>query len=55
MIQIKTLNTAANTNGNNDFVSEAGNTMRKNFCDDAFWQPRLKTNKKGEASRGNLP
>ncbi|MDL2213787.1 carboxypeptidase-like regulatory domain-containing protein [Bacteroides sp. OttesenSCG-928-N06] len=29
---------------------EAGNTMRRNFHDNAFWQPRLRTNKKGEAS-----
>lgn len=29
---------------------EAGNTMRRNFHDDAFWQPRLRTNEKGEAS-----
>lgn len=26
------------------------NTLRSNFRDDAFWQPRLRTNEKGEAS-----
>jgi len=31
-------------------TSEPGNSMRRNFHDDAFWQPALKTNKKGEAS-----
>lgn len=31
-------------------VMEAGNSMRRNFHDDAFWQPRLKTNDRGEAS-----
>ena len=29
---------------------EPGNSMRRNFRDDAFWQPALKTNEKGEAS-----
>jgi len=29
---------------------EAGNNIRRNFHDDAFWQPRLRTNEKGEAS-----
>lgn len=29
---------------------EAGNVMRRNFHDDAFWQPRLTTDKKGEAT-----
>lgn len=28
----------------------AGNRMRRNFQDDAFWQPRLRTNEKGVAS-----
>lgn len=31
-------------------VMEAGNVMRRNFHDDAFWQPRLTTNKEGKAS-----
>lgn len=31
-------------------MMESGNTMRRNFHDDAFWQPRLRTNEKGEAS-----
>ena len=31
-------------------VMESANTMRRNFHDDAFWQPRLRTNKSGEAS-----
>ena len=36
---------------NDEFPSmEAGNTMRRDFHDDAFWQPRLRTNEKGEAS-----
>lgn len=29
---------------------EPGNSMRRNFHDDAFWQPSLRTNEKGEAS-----
>lgn len=28
----------------------AGNNLRQRFRDDAFWQPRLRTNEKGEAS-----
>lgn len=28
----------------------AGNNLRQHFRDDAFWQPRLRTNEKGEAS-----
>ena len=31
-------------------TTEQGNSMRRNFHDDAFWQPALKSNKKGEAS-----
>lgn len=31
-------------------VMEGGNSMRRNFHDDAFWQPRLTTNDKGEVS-----
>lgn len=34
-----------------DILSEdPGNMMRRNFHDDAFWQPRLKTNEKGEVN-----
>lgn len=29
---------------------EPGNTIRRNFHDDAFWQPKLKTDEKGEAN-----
>lgn len=51
MIQTNTLNTTAQqSDDDKKFAAEAGNTMRKNFHDDAFWQPRLKTNEKGEAS-----
>lgn len=52
MIQTNTLN-ATETNKNDDTKSmptQAGNSMRRNFHDDAFWQPKLKTNEKGEAS-----
>ena len=31
-------------------MEPAGNSMRRNFHDDAFWQPTLKTNAKGEVS-----
>lgn len=30
-------------------VIESGNSMRRNFHDDAFWQPQLRTDKNGEA------
>lgn len=36
------------TNENGNPNEEPGNTMRRNFHDDAFWQPKLKTNDKGE-------
>ncbi|NDV59224.1 carboxypeptidase-like regulatory domain-containing protein [Bacteroides sp. 519] len=35
---------------NDNFPIMEGNAMRRNFHDDAFWQPRLATNEKGEAS-----
>jgi len=31
-------------------LTDNSNSMRRNFHDDAFWQPALKTNDKGEAS-----
>jgi len=52
MIQTNTLSATA-TDKNDDTKSmptQAGNSMRRNFHDDAFWQPKLKTNEKGEAS-----
>nr|WP_320058296.1 alpha-2-macroglobulin family protein [uncultured Bacteroides sp.] len=52
MIQTKTLNTVATEKSDNaeSTSTQGGNTMRRNFHDDAFWQPTLKTNIKGEAS-----
>ncbi len=35
---------------NNISVGEAGNRLRTNFKDDAYWQPKLKTNAEGKAS-----
>ncbi|NLR59045.1 TonB-dependent receptor plug domain-containing protein [Chitinophaga polysaccharea] len=35
---------------NNEEGLPAGNSIRTHFRDDAFWQPRLRTNEKGEAS-----
>ena len=33
-----------------DTKEAAGNSMRRNFHDDAFWQPKLKTDAKGEVN-----
>jgi len=48
MIQTSALKKGNENQGEND--PEQGNSMRRNFHDDAFWQPALKTDKKGEAS-----
>lgn len=51
MIQTNALSSVKPTDSETGSESvEAGNSMRRNFHDDAFWQPRLKTNEKGEAS-----
>lgn len=35
---------------NESGTTEPGNSIRRNFHDDAFWQPSLRTNEKGEVS-----
>lgn len=44
---LSSLNTAKETDASNE---EPGNTMRRNFHDDAFWQPKLKTDENGEVN-----
>lgn len=51
MIQTNAPVRAKTGNAENESPSmEPGNSMRRNFHDDAFWQPRLRTDAKGEAS-----
>ena len=49
VIMIQT-NTLKSKQDNGAEASESGYGMRRNFHDDAFWQPALKTNEKGEVS-----
>ena len=49
VIMIQTNALPANQSDSGAEMPEANN-MRRNFHDDAFWQPKLTTNKKGEAS-----
>ena len=52
MIQTNALGNKNENQGEKDGMEtmEPGNSMRRNFHDDAFWQPALKTNEKGEAT-----
>lgn len=50
MIETNALSSPKVTESDNTSNEEAGNTMRRNFHDDAFWQPKLKTDDKGEVS-----
>lgn len=50
MIESNTLNSLLTANVDGGLSEEAGNSMRRNFHDDAFWQPKLKTNAKGEVN-----
>jgi len=51
VIRTKASGKGIENNENNELGTiDAGNSMRRNFHDDAFWQPSLKTNKKGEVS-----
>lgn len=49
MIETNALSSSKVTESDDTSNEEAGNTMRRNFHDDAFWQPKLKTDEKGEA------
>lgn len=51
MIETNALNTSKAGSKEEELpVIEPANTMRRNFHDDAFWQPRLRTNEKGKAT-----
>ncbi|MCL1937837.1 MAG: carboxypeptidase-like regulatory domain-containing protein [Candidatus Azobacteroides sp.] len=52
MIQTNTLGKQKEKQGEKDEIeaTDAGNSMRRNFHDDAFWQPALKTDEKGKVS-----
>lgn len=50
MIETNTLSSLKTTNEIDTPNEESGNAMRRNFHDDAFWQPKLKTNEKGEVA-----
>lgn len=50
MIETNALSPSKITESENISNEEPGNTIRRNFHDDAFWQPKLRTNEKGEAN-----
>lgn len=50
MIETNALSAPKPAESENATNEEPGNSMRRNFHDDAFWQPKLKTNEKGEAN-----
>lgn len=49
MIETNALSTS-NIEAENISNEEPGNTIRRNFHDDAFWQPKLRTDEKGEVN-----
>lgn len=50
MIETNALSSSKIAESENIPNEELGNTIRRNFHDDAFWQPKLKTDEKGEAN-----
>lgn len=50
MIETSALSSSKIAESENIPNEEPGNTIRRNFHDDAFWQPKLKTDEKGEAN-----
>lgn len=50
MIETSALSSSKIAESENIPNEEPGNTIRRNFHDDAFWQPKLKTDEKGEVN-----
>lgn len=50
MIETSALSSSKIAESENISNEESGNTIRRNFHDDAFWQPKLKTDEKGEVN-----
>lgn len=50
VIMIQTDQILSSPSHNNEEVYGSANSMRRNFHDDAFWQPRITTDKDGKAS-----